>query len=135
MSSARTRRGAGSDARNRQGGRALTRSQLRELEAELQRERARLARSLAGAAPPGGSPDGDAHLAGIEVQAPANTDGGLAVALESRVHARHAAIVDALVRLEQGLYGRCASCQEPIPYGRLLVMPEAMHCIACGPGV
>lgn len=100
MTIARLHDSAPRTAPGRQRVRALSRPQLQTLEAELERERARLERSLGG-----------------------------------ETNARLAVIVDALGRLEQGSYGRCASCQQRIPYGRLLVMPETMHCIACGPGV
>jgi RNA polymerase-binding transcription factor DksA len=41
------------------------------------------------------------------------------------------AIDAALARLEAGTYGTCNTCNEPIPYGRLIVMPEATHCVGC----
>ena len=137
MTITRTRAGARRAGRARRGDAALTPSQLRELEAELRRERARLERSLVGGASRDALAD-DAAAVGLGgPQAPQTSDAGLgpAVAFESRAHARQAAIVDALDRLERGDYGRCASCGERIPYGRLLVMPEAEHCITCGPGV
>lgn len=133
MSIAVAHRRAPRDAAARHRAGALGRAQLRELEAELRRERARLERSLAGAAPRDAA-DGGAASDDVGGQ-PLDAGEGLAVAFASRAHARHAAIVDALDRLERGDYGRCASCGERIPYGRLLVMPEAVHCIACGPGV
>ena len=90
----------------------LTRSQRRELEGELLAERARLERSM---------------------DAPGAGEGGVALALATRTHARYAAILDALSRLATGSYGACAGCNARIPYGRLLVMPEATRCVACGP--
>ena len=134
MGIARVHRGARREvgARHRAG--ALTRAQLRELEAELRRERARLERSLVSDA----SHDalaGGAATGGVSEEQALGAGQALAVAFESRAQARHAAIVDALDRLERGDYGRCARCGERIPYGRLLVMPEAVRCIACGPGV
>jgi DnaK suppressor protein len=108
------------------GARALTAAQLRELEAELLRERARMERALAA--------DGPSPAAGgLSVQAPPNDEGGFGVALEARAHGRYEAIVEALERMRTGSYGHCMGCQEPVPYGRLIVMPEARHCIACGP--
>ena len=125
MSSTTTHRGARRAGRRPQRADALTPAQLRALEAELQRERARLERSLMDDAGPRGAGDVAAD-GGVALQAPA---------FESRAQARHAAIVDALGRLEQGSYGRCVDCGERIPYGRLLVMPDAQHCIACGPRI
>jgi RNA polymerase-binding transcription factor DksA len=61
-----------------------------------------------------------------------NVNGGLGVGLETRTGARLEAIVAALARIEDGTYGICSGCQTPIPYGRLIVMPEATLCMACG---
>ena len=108
----------------------LTREQLRELERDLRTERARLERSMDriggmdDTPPPGG-----AHLA------PAETEEGLARVLETRMVGRHQALAAALRRLEAGTYGTCLSCREAIPYGRLLVMPETTHCVACPPAI
>src|SRR5947209_296668 len=37
----------------------------------------------------------------------------------------------ALVRLKQGTYGACESCQGKIPVGRLNALPYSTLCIAC----
>lgn len=37
----------------------------------------------------------------------------------------------ALTRLEEGSYGRCERCSQPIPPARLEAMPAARLCIAC----
>ena len=37
----------------------------------------------------------------------------------------------ALRRLDEGSYGDCADCGEPIPLSRLLVQPAALRCAAC----
>ena len=42
-----------------------------------------------------------------------------------------AQINDALVRLEQPDYGRCASCGQAIPFARLEVRPYSTQCVAC----
>ena len=109
--------------------RRLTQAQLRDLEVELRDQRARLERSIAtrmdadDAAPAMGSLRGDAQ-----------PPGGLAIALETRVFDRHQMLDVALRRLEAGTYGVCVSCHNPIPYGRLVVMPEATYCVGCGGG-
>lgn len=41
-------------------------------------------------------------------------------------------ILAALDRVRDGTYGRCAFCKEPIPYGRLQVVPETSTCVTCG---
>lgn len=106
----------------------LTRPQLRDLERELRSARARMERSMSAQAGLEGAP----APPGSARRAPAHADGGLAVELEARTLARHEALVEALRRLEAGTYGVCVSCREPIPYGRLLVMPEAARCVTCG---
>jgi DnaK suppressor protein len=108
--------------------RHLTRTQLRELERELRHERARLERSFALDT---SSDDGTASW-GRVLQSPPNEEGGLAVELETRTLARHETLTAALRRLEAGTYGICHGCREPIPYGRLVAIPEATHCLTCG---
>jgi RNA polymerase-binding transcription factor DksA len=41
---------------------------------------------------------------------------------------------DALVRLEDGHYGTCQSCDRPIPMARLQVFPQTRFCAACPTG-
>ena len=102
----------------------LTRTQLRELEAELQYERTRLERSLDLKEQANGwMPDSDV--------ADAMSNGG--VALQPQVRARYDAVVDALHRMASGSYGTCVTCEQPIPYGRLVVMPETTRCVSCPP--
>lgn len=105
----------------------LTRTQLRELERELRRERAQLERALArtpGAATPLMARRDDFHT-------PPGAEGGLPAMLESRTLGRHEMLVEAVRRLEAGTYGRCLGCSETIPFGRLSVMPEVTYCITC----
>ena len=40
-------------------------------------------------------------------------------------------IDQALERLDDGSYGRCESCGQPIPAGRLLALPWAALCVPC----
>jgi RNA polymerase-binding protein DksA len=40
-------------------------------------------------------------------------------------------ITAALVRIEQGIFGRCEECAEEIPEARLEAVPYARHCIDC----
>ncbi|HEX6051320.1 MAG TPA: TraR/DksA C4-type zinc finger protein [Gemmatimonadaceae bacterium] len=110
---------------------ALTKAELREIEKELQRERARLERTLASANGVD-TGNGDVPAATGEPSAPTSADGAIGVMLENRTQARYEAIVAALERLVAGTYGTCGACANPIPYGRLLVMPEATHCVRCG---
>lgn len=103
----------------------LTRAQLRELRIELEQELAWLDRATSFE---------DAH----DYAPPAASDddvsghGGLAVALDGHTRTRRAQVNDALHRMASGAYGGCIRCGANIPYGRLIVMPEAAHCVTCG---
>ena len=45
---------------------------------------------------------------------------------------QHLALVDAAIaRLDDGTYGTCVRCGNPIPDGRLEALPWAAHCIDC----
>jgi RNA polymerase-binding transcription factor DksA len=102
----------------------LTRAQLGELEAELLHERTRLERALdLKEQASGWMPDSDI--------ANAMSNGG--VALQPQVRVRYDAITDALARMANGTYGTCVTCGQPIPYGRLMVMPETTRCVSCPP--
>jgi RNA polymerase-binding transcription factor DksA len=63
---------------------------------------------------------------------PGSHDAAIGVMLEGRTQARYDAVVAALVRVETSAYGICVACAKPIPFGRLLVMPEATQCVRCG---
>ena len=41
----------------------------------------------------------------------------------------HHEIVKALERLDEGTYGTCVKCEQPIPYGRRSVMPAERLCL------
>lgn len=53
-------------------------------------------------------------------------DAGLA-----RDLAELALVEQALRRMDEGRYGDCAACGEPIPLQRLLAQPAALRCAAC----
>ena len=109
--------------------RALTARQLRELEAELLRERTRAERAMTAGAR-GAQP---ATVGGADTAVDyGDADGWLGIGTDARAQARHFAVTEALRRLTDGSYGRCLGCGSPIPFGRLLVMPEATHCVTCG---
>ena len=97
----------------------LTTAQEGELEAELRRELAALERRLASE-----RQEDFADSQGAARDAAA-TQG------VSDVELRRDLVAAALARLESGVYGACSHCGDPIPFGRLLVMPEATHCLPC----
>lgn len=87
-------------------------SELAELRRELERE---LARLLPGARA-SGAVDFAAHLARELGPRP-------------RSHALQ--LIDALRRMDNGTYGLCAGCQNPISYERLSAIPETTVCADC----
>lgn len=52
-------------------------------------------------------------------------------AQEQRDLAELADAAAALMRLNEGAYGDCQDCGEPVPLQRLLVQPAAKRCAAC----
>jgi RNA polymerase-binding transcription factor len=54
-----------------------------------------------------------------------------AEAMLSAAKARRALVLEALVRLDNGTYGVCVDCGNPVPEGRLEAKPEAARCIGC----
>jgi DnaK suppressor protein len=99
----------------------LTAEQQRELEAELRRELTALERRLAS----------ERQSESAEPHAVSAHDVSAAIRATDDTVARRELVASALARLEAGTYGACSRCGEPIPYGRLLVMPEATHCLSC----
>jgi len=55
----------------------------------------------------------------------------MAKAAEQRRRARVSMIKAALQRLDDGEYGECEECGEPIPAGRLAIDPTVTACVAC----
>jgi DnaK suppressor protein len=47
------------------------------------------------------------------------------------VQSQRRLVMDALVRIDRGVYGMCADCGKPIPEGRLDARPEAARCVGC----
>jgi DnaK suppressor protein len=99
----------------------LSLAQRRELESELRRELATLDRRLAS----------ERQTESAEPRALAAHDAAAAALRASDTSERRDLLATALARLTSGEYGSCSRCGEPIPFGRLLVMPEAIHCLAC----
>ncbi|MFI6909260.1 TraR/DksA family transcriptional regulator [Nonomuraea sp. NPDC050394] len=45
--------------------------------------------------------------------------------------AQRRAVVNALRRIDDGVYGACVDCGKPVPEGRLEARPEAARCVQC----
>lgn len=70
----------------------------------------------------------------LEEQAADREDDEPSEALERSALMEMAAIEAALGRLDNGSYGRCVTCGEPIALRRLQLVPAATQCIVCAGG-
>jgi DnaK suppressor protein len=93
------------------------------LEAELRELQSRLSSIKADAS--------QAHSSDSAEQAQERENDEVVDAIGIETRAAIAAIQAALLRMEGGTYGRCASCGEPIAVARLQARPAASHCINC----
>ncbi|MER7504018.1 TraR/DksA C4-type zinc finger protein [Nonomuraea pusilla] len=59
------------------------------------------------------------------------TDADRARAMITAATVQRAAVLEAIARLDEGVYGRCADCGEAVPEGRLEARPEAARCVPC----
>ncbi|MEF3305558.1 TraR/DksA C4-type zinc finger protein [Paenibacillus sp. GYB003] len=115
---------------------SLTNEQRETLRDLLERERHSIERRLAdndhfGSADPLGAATGelssyDNHPADLGSEV---FERGKDIALNEHEEHRLADIKDALQRMKEGTYGRCAICRRPIPYERLQAMPDTEYCI------
>ena len=112
----------------------LSLDQLVELRAELERARARLARSRRTSRDAAKPVALDQTAVGRVSRIDAIQNQSMTRGLQERDQARAAQIDEALRRMDAGTYGRCAGCGSAIPYERLLVFPEAQACGSCGGG-
>ncbi len=53
------------------------------------------------------------------------------LSLEKRVRDQLAAVEHALYKFEEGTYGLCESCGQPIDPERLEALPQARRCMSC----
>ena len=121
----------------------LTPDELQELWTELRIE---LRRIGAGRVPSLDEPDGEAGLSqpppAVTYESfrfgtdwppePPDVTAAVAAARDARAPERVLRILEAISRMRTGSYGICTSCQDPIPFSRLLAIPETTTCIACG---
>ena len=96
---------------------------LEQRRAELQERRARIERHTRHRDEP--LPPDFAEQA-VELE-----NGETLVALDREVNAELKEIERALKRLEDGTFGECTKCGEPISEGRLTALPYASLCIDC----
>jgi RNA polymerase-binding transcription factor len=99
----------------------LTAAQRRELEAELRRELVALERRLVS----------ERQTESAELRVLSAHDVAATMRGRTDTAVRRDLVAGALARLASGEYGACSRCGDAISYGRLLVMPEATHCLQC----
>ncbi len=101
----------------------LTPDELHELWNELQVELARIG---------GRSPHAYAGIPSSDPREPWKSSAAdPAAARAAGAPDRMLRILEALSRMRRGNYGVCHSCRNPIPYTRLLAIPETLSCVNC----
>jgi len=73
----------------------------------------------------------DGEVLDLADQASDSYDKDLANSLSETERARLVAVEAALGRVDQGTYGVCEACGNPIPLPRLKVLPFAKLCVQC----
>jgi DnaK suppressor protein len=104
---------------------------IEELRAELERQLARLERSMAVTDEAVRPVQLDQQAVGRLSRMDSLQNQHMSRNLQEREQVRYAAIRAALDRLDEGTYGACTGCGEEIESGRLFVVPEAEHCPGC----
>ncbi len=64
----------------------------------------------------------------------ANVDREMDLHLSAQARATIEEIDRALVKIDEGIYGLCEQCGDPIPEPRLQALPHAAMCVACKSG-
>ena len=90
-----------------------------------------LSRALTGARDQAGTVGLDQSAVGRLSRVDALQHQAMAQAQERRTELRLAQVENALKRVENGTYGDCLDCGEPIGEARLLARPEAPFCLSC----
>ncbi len=109
----------------------LTSEQLDALRAELDRELARLERSMMVTDEALRPVKLDQTAVGRLSRIDSLQNQGLTKNLRQREQAKLGLLVEALKRMEAGTYGVCTRCGGEIAFERLFVMPEAPACTGC----
>jgi DnaK suppressor protein len=108
----------------------MTKEQLEQLRAQLERERDRLLERRR----PSGSWDEelqDIHNADVMDRVDVDKSRDLLLFTESGDKQKWVAVNDALAKIEDGSYGVCEDCGEEIAFPRLEAYPTAELCVNC----
>ena len=109
----------------------FTKEELAELREELERQLARLLRSIEASEAALEPVELDQSRVGRLSRMDELQNQSLTRNLHEREEIRLTLIRNALARLEEGTYGVCEACGSAIPFERLLVFPEATECGNC----
>ena len=112
-------------------GERLTDEQLSELRGELERELTRLRRSIVVSDEATKTVELDQTAVGRLSRMDSLQSQGIAKGLREREKIRLSLILEALRRMDEGVYGSCDACGEPIAMERLYVFPESTTCVRC----
>jgi DnaK suppressor protein len=110
----------------------LTQAQIAELRAELERQLAKLEKSMTITDEALKTVELDQGAVGRLARMNSLQNQSMAKGLRERESIRLAQIQGALRRLEAGTYGICTTCGGPVSVGRLFVFPESGTCANCG---
>jgi RNA polymerase-binding transcription factor DksA len=78
-----------------------------------------------------GSSTGDHYDPNFADSSQVTAERGEAEALAASLGQTLADVERALTKIDDGTYGRCEECGQPIPEPRLEAMPTARRCISC----
>lgn len=109
----------------------LTTAQIAELRGELERQLARLEKSMKVTDEALQIVELDQTSVGRLSRIDSLQNQSMAKGLRDREIVRHSQIREALLRVEQETYGICTVCEGPVPFERLFVFPEAPECANC----
>lgn len=109
----------------------LTDEQLALLRSELERAIAKLERSMKTTNRAARPVKLDQTSVGRLSRIDAIQNQSLTQGLQARERTKASQLTEALQRLENGTYGVCTGCANPIRFERLALFPEALTCSAC----
>lgn len=109
----------------------LTDDQLEDLRTELDRQLAKLEKSMKVTDEAMRTVELDQTAVGRLSRMDSLQNQSLSKGLRDRENVRLSQIRDALERMESGVFGTCTECGGPIPFERLFVFPEAPECGTC----
>lgn len=109
----------------------LTEAQIAGLDSELQRQLAKLEKSMTVTDEALKTVELDQTSVGRLSRMDSLQSQGMAKGLRERETIRLAQIREALQRLETGSFGICTACGGTVAFERLMVFPESPTCAAC----